>query len=165
MSGDAVADVIEPVRPVDRGEFARDAQELRITGVGVGACHLRHLQPVGPFDLERRRRQIKRSGKMAFGAETGFGDGLLAGQQRHARGKLRRRHAVAIDVIGGAGDRGAQPLGRKTRDALDAGDAGGKLGPIVGLADAERRHHADAGDGDDGTTGFVDNRASQHFSH
>ena len=151
MLGEILADDGEPEGAMGRRELARDPHQVGIAGVGIGGCHVRHPDAIGPFDFERRRREKERTGKIALGADAGLGDGFIAGEERNALGQLRRRHGVAIDLVHRAGDGGAQPFGRKARDAPDAGNAAGKLGPVVGLADAERSDDADAGDGDDRT--------------
>src|SRR5580692_11237511 len=62
---------------------------------------------------------------------------------------------MAMRSDSSAGDGGAQALGREAGDGANAGLSGGQFRPIVVLADAERADDADAGDGDDGTAGFV----------
>ena len=61
-------------------------------------------------------------------------------------------------VVDGAGDRGAQALGREALDAVDAGLAGRQRRPGVVLALAEGGDHAHAGDGDERAALFVAKR-------
>ena len=137
MFGEIFADDGEFERPVGVAVVVGDAQKVGIAGVGIRRRHFGHLDPVGPLDFERRRREKQRSGKTALRADAGLGDRLFAGEARDALGKLGRRHAFLISRIDRAGDGRAQAFGRKARDAADAGDAAGELRPIVGCADAE----------------------------
>src|SRR4029077_562185 len=144
-------------RLVDLRKFrlARHSGQLGIAGVVLQAGPIGHGDAVMPFDLERRCGEEQRTRKAAFAADAGLGDGFFAGEDGDALRQLRGRHVVLVDVVDGAGDRGAQPLGRKAADGANAGLPGGELRPIVFLADAKRADDADAGDGDDGTAGFV----------
>src|SRR6266480_123942 len=98
---------------------------------------------------------------MPFATDAGLRNCLLAGQKRDPFRKRRWRHVVLVDVIDGAGDCGAQAVERKTRNAPDTGFAGGQFRPIVGLADAERRDNAHAGDGNHRAASLVAMRASR----
>ena len=155
MLGKVFADDAEFESPVSGRIIRGDAQEVAIVRILIGRRHFRHLDPVLPFYFERRRRQAQRTGKTAGRCDAGFRDRFFAGEDGHALGQLCRRHVIPIDLVGSAGDRGAQPLDWKARNAADAGHAAGQFRPIVRLADAERRDHADASDGNDGTARFV----------
>ena len=106
------------------------------------------LEALLPAELDRRRGEEQRPAEIAV-VEPGFrhrfhggGFGELVGQRGGA--------AIArFEEVDGAGDAGIEMVGRKAVDLVDAGAAGGQRRPIVGLADAERRDDADAGDRND----------------
>ncbi len=66
-----------------------------------------------------------------------------------------RGERLDVNEIDRSGHGGLQAVDRKTRDGADAGFARGQLGPVVGLAGAERRHDAHAGDDDDRPAEFI----------
>ena len=155
MLGQMFTDDAEFECTVFGGKFMGDAHEIGIAGVSVGGSHVRHPDPVAPFDFERRRGEIKRPRKVTLAADAGFGDRLFGRQHGHALGQLRRRHRVPVHIIDGAGDGGAQSLGREARNSRYAGHAARQFCPIFRLADAKRGDHADAGDGNDRTPVLV----------
>src|SRR5580700_8407340 len=157
MCGKAFAEDAVFHRLVDlrKLRLAGYARQFRIAGVVLQPRGIGDGDAVMPFDLERRRGEEQRTGKARLATDAGLRDGFFAGEDGDALRQFGGRHIVFVDVVDGAGDGGAQPFGRETRDGANAGLAGGQFRPIVFFADAERADHADAGDGDDGTAGFV----------
>ena len=112
-----------------RARRARSAAAIRFRSAG-------RRERRGPGNCPSSRCRIPRSPRCRQGA-------------RAFRTAPPRCMPVFEDMIDGAGDGGAQAVGRKARDGADAGFARGQLLPVVDLAGAERSDDAHAGDGDD----------------
>src|SRR5580704_15562621 len=138
-----------------KSRLAGYCRQFRIAGVALQPSGIGDGDALMPLDFERRRGEEQRTGKACFAADAGLGDGLFAGDDGDALRQFRGRHIVFVEVVDGAGDGGAQSFGWETRDGANARLPGRQFRPIVFLADAERADDADAGDGDDGTAGFV----------
>ncbi len=146
-----------------RSKLARDAEQFRVGGVGIGCRHFGHFDPLGPFYFERRRCEKQRPGKMAAVADRRLRDRLFAGERRHALRQLGRRHVIAINVVDRAGDGRPQSRGRESGNLPDAGNAAGQFRPVGSLADAKRGDETDAGDSDNWTAELVSRFCGHRF--
>ena len=116
-----------------------------------------------PFELDGRCADKQRPGKIGLGADAGLRNRFFGGLVGHPFGEIGRSRHRGRREIDRAGDRRLQAFGREARNLADAGLACGQLGPVVGLADAERGHDAHAGDDDDRTAGLIALRIHRMF--
>jgi hypothetical protein len=109
----------------------QQAVVARLLAAGFASVRV-ELQALPPFELDRRGGEEERAAEIAF-RQAGFADRL----ERRGLGQrvgqcggtgLDRRHEIDR-----AGDGGAQMLGRKAVDAVDAGLAGGQLAQLSSL--------------------------------
>src|SRR6185437_11954951 len=127
---------------------ATDAQEIVVAEIRA-ADGLSNLLALRPFDFYRGNREEEGAGEITFAADTGLRDGLFDGKLGEALGEADGRERLDRNEVDGAGHRGLEAFDGKTGQGADAGFAGGELGPVIGLAGAERGDHAHAGDDDD----------------
>jgi hypothetical protein len=101
-----------------------------------------------PVELDGRRGEEERAAEI-LRIDAGFGDCLM----RSCFGQFVGEGACALAArrqeIDHARDAGVQLVDGKAGDRMDAGLSGGQCCPVIGLADAQRRDHADSGDRDD----------------
>ena len=133
---------------VNGAKAARRARppEIAVTDRVIGARAGRQHVAMRPFDLDRRDGKEERAGKVAFAADARLADRLLRDHCGHALAQFGRAERLDRDEIDAAGDRRLEAFVGKTGDAVDAGFPGRELGPILGLASAQRGDHAHAGD-------------------
>ncbi len=152
--GQMMGDRADQEALVIAGKGRAGAQQVVVVDLVVGAGAGGDLDALRPFHLDRRHRHEQRPGEIAGGADAGLADRLGGGEPGEILGQvgggiLRRQ------IIDGAGDARLQGVGRKARDRPDAGFAGRELGPIVGLAGAERSDDAEPGHHDGRAALFV----------
>ena len=106
-----------------------------------------------PFDLDRRHREKQRPREIALAPMPAWAIASSPAIAASARRSVEQNGATGmkstVPAMWSAGRRS------ETRDAANAGLAGGELFPVVVLAGAERGDDADAGDRDDRPSGFV----------
>jgi hypothetical protein len=120
----------------------------RVIGAGAG----RQRVTMRPFDFDRRDGKEERAGKVPFAADARLADRFLRDHCGHALAELGRAEGLDRDEIDAAGDRCLEALIGKTGDAVNAGFSGRELGPVFGLARAQRGDHAHTGDHHDRPT-------------
>jgi len=145
--GGAVGDRAERGRleQVERGQPARHFKQA--VGIAVALAAVVERKAVVPVQFHRRRGEEQRPAEIVEG-KARFGDRLVRGLFRQFVGEGGSALVARRQEIDHPGDAGAQLVHRKAGDRVDAGGAGGQRRPVVLFADAERRHHANAGDGD-----------------
>jgi hypothetical protein len=107
-----------------------------------------------PVEFHRRGGEEQRSAEIVDG-KARFGDGFPGSSFGQFVGQRACALRAGGEKIHRAGDAGVELIHREAGDRMDAGLAGSQRFPVVLLADAERGHHADAGDGHDGTSKMI----------
>ena len=131
---------------IQRIQTARDLEDAIGRRSVLAGCI--EVEAVGPIELNRRRRQEKRSAEIV-GGEPGFADRLARGCFSELVGQWTCTFRARCEEIDGAADARIQMVGGKAGDGVYAGTTRGQRRPVVGLADAKRGDDADAGDGHD----------------
>ena len=140
LVGKMLGDRAEQAALMDGVEAARGAgaQEVVVSDRVVGAGRGRQHVAMRPLDLDRCDGQEQRAREIALASDASLGDRLLGDHRRHALAEVGRAERLDRNEIDRAGDRGLEAFVGKTGDPADAGFAGGELGPVVGLARAQR---------------------------
>ena len=115
---------------------AADAQHVIIAEFGL-SDRAPELEPLRPFDLDRRYRQEQRSGKIGPGSDGGLFERFFGGHFGQPLRQSRRGHGIDGDEIDRARHGRFQPVNGEARHGADTGFARGQLAPIVLLAGAE----------------------------